>query len=65
MSDTGFIYALKDPLTNEIKYIGKTCNKLKKRLYYHLYEIKKYNNKKTCWIKSLLNKKLIPIIEFK
>lgn len=45
-----YIYALADPITHEIKYIGKTVN-LKARLYMHYRETSKtYKNN---WLKSL------------
>lgn len=56
------IYTLNCPITNEVKYIGKTESELSKRLNQHLYYIKKVN-KKNNWIKSLLKKDLKPKIE--
>lgn len=58
-----FIYTLKDPITEKIRYIGKTCNTLEKRLSEHVYESKRSNRKSCNWIKSLLKKDKIPIIE--
>ncbi len=59
-----FIYKLIDPRTNEIRYIGKTKNKLKKRLYEHCTERNlKTNTHKNNWIKQLLNLNLRPKIE--
>lgn len=44
LQDKAFIYGLKDPRDNVIKYIGKT-NRLKHRLSQHLKNIKcKYYN---------------------
>lgn len=57
------IYALIEPITMEIKYIGKTKQELSKRLYAHMYESKTSNTKKNKWIKSLTNKGLKPKIE--
>jgi hypothetical protein len=59
-----FIYTLSDPITKEIRYIGKS-NTPRKRLYYHVKEASKnlslsYKNN---WIKSILNKGEKPIID--
>ncbi len=58
-----YIYTLSDPITGEVRYIGKTINELKIRLYGHLSESKKSNTHKSNWIKSLINKNLEPIIK--
>jgi len=53
-----YIYILTDPITNEVRYVGKTINTAK-RFAHHLS-----NNTKThcrSWIKSLLNKNLLPV----
>jgi predicted GIY-YIG superfamily endonuclease len=55
-----YIYSLSNPISNEIKYVGKAKN-IEKRLREHLYE--KANNKKNNWIKSLKKMNLIPKIE--
>ncbi len=47
-----YIYCLIDPLTNQLKYIGKTVNPTK-RYSSHLNEIKK--DKKSTWVQSLKN----------
>lgn len=59
-----YIYCLKHPETNEIRYIGKTTN-LKRRLYQHIYfSDKKYSKTRSSkWINSLIKKDLKPIIE--
>ena len=59
------IYTLKDPITNEVRYIGKTKRKLVDRMYSHTsnYKLKKEKSYKNSWIKSLKNKNLKPIIE--
>jgi len=56
-----FIYALLDPITKNIKYIGKTEYTLEKRFKEHLKDGNKktYKNK---WINSLYNKGLTPEI---
>ena len=61
-----FIYALSNPITNEIRYIGKTNNP-KRRLYSHIEEAKRLNGIKSRrslnWIKSLLNQNLKPKLD--
>lgn len=59
------IYTLKDPITNEIRYVGKTKQSLKARWYSHcsLYRLNRNVSYKNSWIKSLLNHNLKPIIE--
>lgn len=57
-----YIYALLDPITNEIRYIGKSNNP-KKRINNHIYESKKLTTHKANWIKSLIKKNLKPKIK--
>ena len=58
------IYTLTDPITNQIRYVGITKNSLNKRLQGHIHDCKsKKPTHKINWIKSLLSKKLLPIIE--
>lgn len=55
---TTFIYALIDPVSSEVRYVGKADNP-EKRYKAHLHS--NYNNtKKECWIKSLKNNILKP-----
>lgn len=54
------IYALKDPETEQIRYVGKTEKYLNKRLSGHLSS--KETNHKYHWINSLKVKNLEPII---
>ena len=58
------IYGLLDPITGELRYIGQTIGKLRRRLSKHICEAKKggINYHKNCWIKSILNKNLRPEI---
>lgn len=56
------IYCLKDPITNDIRYIGQTIN-IKSRYRNHLNGNKFRNTHTTNWIQSLLNNNLKPIIE--
>lgn len=55
-----FIYALSDPRTNEIRYVGKTVN-MRSRLHGHIYDDEKTH--KSAWIKSLKAKGLKPTME--
>ncbi len=55
------IYVLKDPETGEVRYVGKTKLTLEQRLNSHLR--RKSKNHKGCWINSLKNRNLIPVIE--
>jgi group I intron endonuclease len=57
------IYALVEPITLQVKYIGKTRQDLKKRLTAHLCESRNSNTKKNTWLKSLKKKGLKPKIE--
>ena len=54
-----YIYTLSHPITNEVKYIGKT-NNISKRYSAHLND--KSKSYKNSWIKSLLNEDLLPVI---
>lgn len=64
-SKAQFIYSLNDPITNEIRYIGKTGN-IEDRYKRHLQKcyLDKYdkNTHKSNWIKSLLKMGLKPIL---
>lgn len=55
-----FIYALKDPETRRIRYIGK-ADSLKKRLAGHLAD--KYRCHRTNWISELKSRGLLPEME--
>ncbi len=58
-----YFYALKDPITEKIRYIGQTVNP-GNRLRNHIYEAKKNNkNHKERWIIQLLRKNEKPIME--
>jgi group I intron endonuclease len=60
-----FIYTLEDPITMEIRYVGKTKN-LKDRLWRHLAKCYLDNDKnlhKTRWIKQLLKRGLSPVMK--
>jgi hypothetical protein len=55
-----FIYTLSDPITKEVRYIGKT-NNIKTRFFGHMKD--KSNCHRTNWINSLKSKNLIPSID--
>lgn len=58
------IYVLIDPNTNSVKYVGKTEMTLEKRLYHHVWDLKRCTNKhKVNWINSLLKSGQYPEIE--
>lgn len=54
------IYTLNDPITNEIRYVGQTCNSLNSRLTQHLKS--KGGSYRVKWINSLIKKGLKPTI---
>lgn len=56
------IYGLICPLTNEIKYIGKSNNP-ERRLKDHMWDTRGMDINKALWIKDLKTKKLKPILE--
>jgi hypothetical protein len=60
------VYRLIDPITNEVNYIGSTKKEILARLVGHLHECyhrERHFPEKSEWIKSLLEKGLIPKIE--
>ncbi len=56
------IYVLKDPRTNEVRYIGFTDNP-KRRLAAHLTTCNSERNHKANWVRSLVNLALRPTLE--
>jgi hypothetical protein len=58
------IYTLRHPLTNEIRYVGKT-NSPKRRIIQHLYTARHKSRKShcCCWIGSLLKNNQKPIMQ--
>lgn len=57
MEKTVYIYIILNPITNEVRYVGKTTN-IKRRLYQHLHT--KLNSYCSKWIFSLLKQNIIP-----
>lgn len=62
MEQTGYIYALIDPRTDYIRYIGKTCN-IKERFSKHKTTAKYCRTHKENWINSLQKIGLQPRIK--
>ena len=56
-----YIYCLKHPLTNEIRYVGKTTSP-KRRYKEHIYKLNKSDHK-TNWVKLLLSAGLKPVMD--
>lgn len=57
------IYTLADPISGEVKYVGKTIRPLKRRLSEHMYSTKRHNYKLTSWIKSLNSEPIIELVD--
>ena len=68
MKKLHYIYGLKDPITDEIRYIGQTSQSLYKRWKSHLHEAnrstKQVNRRKDNWINSLRRKGLYPLLVY-
>lgn len=61
MTKTYTIYALKCPLSDEIKWVGRTKD-IKRRYQAHCYNSQRENPKKIEWIKYLIFKQIKPIL---
>lgn len=57
-----FIYCLKHPETQEIRYVGRT-NNLTRRFKEHLRDSRAASSHKKAWIAQLLKSDLLPVIE--
>jgi group I intron endonuclease len=57
-----YIYTLSDPVTNEIKYVGKTID-IKERYRKHIENMIKRKTYLYSWMKSLSNFPIIEIID--
>jgi group I intron endonuclease len=56
-----FIYSLTDPITNEIRYIGKSYNPIK-RLKEHIYHSSFGKTHRDYWLRNLLKNNQKPIL---
>ena len=56
------IYTLANPITGEIRYIGKTVKTLSQRLTDHIYSVKRESNYRINWINSILKMGYKPLI---
>jgi hypothetical protein len=57
------IYVLRDPRTNEIRYVGKTVQSLVRRLSAHILRSANKRTHRDCWIAGVLMAGLTPRIE--
>jgi len=57
-----YIYTLTDPITKEIRYVGKTIQKPTKRYAQHITSAKKRKTYVNIWIDDLLKDNLEPIL---
>lgn len=57
------VYCLKDPVTQEVRYIGSTTTPLKAKLSVHLMDSKRHFHKTALWIRELALLGLKPLIE--
>ena len=57
------IYKLIDPISLEIRYIGRTKETLKRRLSKHVRDSKIQKSHKSNWVQFLLKNNLKPLIE--
>jgi hypothetical protein len=61
---TVYFYTLKCPITNDVKYVGRSVNPDGRyRQHIHSGKCEGHKDRKGAWIKSLLDKDLKPIME--
>jgi len=60
--ETVFIYILIDPISNQIRYVGKTTD-VKRRIRRHISERFLHDSYKDRWIRKLIENNLYPEIE--
>lgn len=58
-----FIYALSDPRTGELRYVGKTTRSLESRLRAHVKDCHRYINHCAHWVLGLRKRGLKPVAE--
>ena len=64
MNTSGLIYALCDPATGEVRYVGKTVRTPQRRLYYHVKKASTGSQLYVCnWIRSLDGSPVIKVLE--
>lgn len=55
------IYKLVDPVTDEVRYVGKTCKSIRERLQCHIATARRKHHRHVCyWINSLTKSGLSP-----
>ncbi len=57
------IYALCEPATKEVRYVGKTWTGTRSRMKGHFYEARTGQRAKDVWIKGLLDQSLEPYVQ--
>jgi hypothetical protein len=60
--DVTFIYVLKDPVTGDVRYVGKADHPHARYLR-HLREAQRKRNHRECWLCSLAARGLTPLLE--
>lgn len=61
MNRKSYIYLLSDPSTGQPKYIGKTINPIRRRLYYQAQPPKHQKSLISSWLREILDSNLKPI----